>query len=94
MVDNSARYHLKEEFRDIILYYNTKVLFTVHYTLFFYQIVWKFDLGLLNADNPMYLDINISEDKDGKKIESSSLSCVTKGEFYFNIGTYIFMYVS
>ena len=53
------------------------------------QIVWKFDLGLLNADNLMYFDINISEDKDGKKIEGSFLSCVTKGEFYFNIHIYV-----
>ena len=44
--------------------------------------VSKFDLGLLNAYNPMYfesptLDITISENKDGKKTEGSYLSCVT-----------------
>ena len=28
--------------------------------------VFKFDLGLLNAFNPMYFDRNIIENKDGK----------------------------
>ena len=37
------------------------------------QIVSKFDLGLLNAYNSMYFDRNISENKDGKKNEGSSL---------------------
>ena len=41
------------------------------------QIVSKFDLGLLNAYNPMYFDRNISKNEDGK-------SYVTNGEFYFN----------
>ena len=31
------------------------------------QIVSKFDLGLLNAYNPMRFDRNISENKEGKK---------------------------
>ena len=34
----------------------------------------KFDLGLLNAYNPMYIDRNISENKDDKKNEGSYLS--------------------
>ena len=34
------------------------------------QIVSKFDLGLLNAYNPMYFDRNISENKDGKKMRA------------------------
>ena len=47
------------------------------------QIVSKFDLGLLNAYNPMYFDRNISENKNSKINEGSYLSCVTNGEFYF-----------
>ena len=47
------------------------------------QIVSKFDLGLLNAYNPMYFDRNISENKDGKKIEGSYWSCVTYSEFHY-----------
>ena len=39
--------------------------------------VSKFDLGLLNAYNPMHFDRNIGENKDGKKNEGSYLSCVT-----------------
>ena len=39
--------------------------------------VSKFDLGLLNAYNPVYFDRNISESKE-------NLSCVTNGELYFN----------
>ena len=35
------------------------------------QIVNKFNLGLLNAHNPMYFDINIE----------NKVSCVTNGEF-------------
>ena len=31
------------------------------------QIVSKFDIGLLNAYNPMRFDRNISENKEGKK---------------------------
>ena len=31
----------------------------------------------------MYFDRNISENKDGKKIEGSYLSCVSNSEFYF-----------
>ena len=34
------------------------------------QIVSKFDLGLLNAYNPMHFDRNISENKDGKKMRA------------------------
>ena len=49
------------------------------------QIVSKFDLGLLNAYNPMYFDRNISENKDGKITEVSYLSCVRNGEFYFSL---------
>ena len=41
------------------------------------QIVFKFDLGLLNADKPMYFDRNISE-------KGSYLSCVMNGEFRFS----------
>ena len=32
------------------------------------QIVSKFDLGLLNAYNPMYFDRNISENKYGRAV--------------------------
>ena len=40
------------------------------------QIVYKFDLGLLNAYNSMYFDGNIEN-------KGSDLSCVTDGEFFF-----------
>ena len=49
------------------------------------QIESEFNLGLLNAYNPMYFNRNISESKDGNKSEWSYLSCVTNGEFHFSI---------
>ena len=44
----------------------------------------KFDIGLLNAYNPLYFDRNISENKDCKKEKGSYLSGVTNGELYFS----------
>ena len=45
--------------------------------------VFKFDLGLLNAFNPMYFDRNISENKDGKKMRAV-ICRVANSEFYFS----------
>ena len=40
----------------------------------------------MHTINPMYFDRNISENKDGKKMRAvHNLSCVTNGEFHFNI---------
>ena len=51
---------------------------------YYFILVSKFDLGLLNAYKLIYFDRNINGNKDGKKLRAINESCITRAEFPFS----------
>ena len=50
---------------------------------YYFILVSKFDLGLLNAYKLMYFDRNINGNKDDKFLDCDYCVCVTLSENYF-----------